>query len=152
MTPERWAAIGHLFDEAQDIPEDERCAFVARASNGDEALKDEVLSLLASGRAQSFLDLSFAERLRGSIPDRIGPYNVVSEIAGGGMGVVLKASRSDQGFERLVAIKLVKRGMDTDFILGRFENERRILAGLDHPNIARVLDGGAEHDIPYFVM
>jgi serine/threonine protein kinase len=69
------------------------------------------------------------------------------------MGIVYRAVRRDQGFERFVAVKLVKRGMDTDFILRRFESERRILAGLDHPNIARVFDGGSTEDgLPYFVM
>ena len=82
-----------------------------------------------------------------------GPYELVEEIGHGGMGVVYRAVRRDQGFERFVAVKLVKRGMDTDFILRRFHNERQILAGLDHPNIARLLDGGTTEDgLPYFVM
>src|SRR5262249_57778058 len=82
------------------------------------------------------------------VPDRLG-----DEMGQGGMGIVYRAIRRDQGFERHVAVKLVKRGMDTDFVLRRFERERRILAGLDQPNIARVLDGGETSDgLPYFVM
>src|SRR5207245_11571579 len=83
----------------------------------------------------------------------VGPYGLLEEIGQGGMGIVYRAFRRDQGFERFVAIKLVKRGMDTDFVLRRFESERRILAGLDHANIARVLDGGSTEDgLPFFVM
>src|SRR5438477_3602826 len=69
------------------------------------------------------------------------------------MGAVYLATRSDNEFSKRVAIKLVKRGMDTDFIIRRFRHERQILANLDHPNIARLLDGGTTSDgLPYFVM
>src|SRR5207253_391487 len=83
---------------------------------------------------------------------RIGPYKIIREIGRGGMGTVYLAARADD-FEKRVAIKLIKRGMDTDEILSRFRNERQILANLDHPNIARLLDGGTTTDgLPYFVM
>ena len=69
------------------------------------------------------------------------------------MGTVYRAVRADDHFRQQVAIKIVKRGMDTDFILRRFRHERQILASLDHPNIARLLDGGATEDgLPYYVM
>ena len=69
------------------------------------------------------------------------------------MGAVYLAERDDEQFTKRVAIKLIKRGMDTDLVVQRFRNERQILANLDHPNIARLLDGGAtEADLPYFVM
>src|ERR1043165_2449698 len=74
-------------------------------------------------------------------------------IGAGGMGVVYLAERADQQFEMQVALKLIKRGMDTDSVLRRFQSERQILASLDHPNIARLLDGGTTDDgLPYFVM
>ncbi len=88
-----------------------------------------------------------------SAPARCGPYRLVRPIASGGMGTVWLAERADQQFERTVAIKLIKRGMDTDDILERFRHERQVLAHLQHPNIAHLLDGGATEDgRPYLVM
>ncbi len=84
---------------------------------------------------------------------RLGAYRIEREIGRGGMGAVYEASRVDNEFNKRVAIKLVKRGMDTDFILRRFRKERQILAALDHPHIAGLLDGGTTEDgLPYFVM
>ena len=84
---------------------------------------------------------------------RIGVYRIVREIGRGGMGTVYLAERADDAFTQQVAIKLIKRGMDTDQVLARFRAERQILASLDHPNIARLLDGGTTDDgLPYFVM
>ena len=84
---------------------------------------------------------------------RIGPYLILEVIGEGGMGVVYRARRSDDVFKKEVAIKVVKRGMDTDAILRRFRHERRILGSLEHPYIARVLDGGStEGGLPYLVM
>jgi eukaryotic-like serine/threonine-protein kinase len=84
---------------------------------------------------------------------RIGPYRVIREIGRGGMGAVYSAERADGEFEKRVALKLVKRGMDTDEILRRFQHERRILASLEHPHIARLYDGGVSGDgRPYLVM
>ena len=83
----------------------------------------------------------------------IGAYRIVRELGRGGMGTVFLAVRADAQFEQRVAIKLIKRGMDSDAVLQRFRHERQILAGLDHPNIARLLDGGSTPDgLPYFVM
>ena len=157
MTPERWADVGRLFDAAQELPPESREAFLEGQCDGDADLKAEVGSLLASlDEAESFLErpaTGDARQPRAAARRRVGPYELVEEIGHGGMGIVFKAVRRDQGFERFAAVKLVKRGMDTDFILRRFESERRILAGLDHPNIARVLDGGSTEDgLPYFVM
>src|SRR4029077_6234941 len=84
---------------------------------------------------------------------RLGAYRIEREVGRGGMGAVYEALRVDNEFTLRGAIKLVKRGMDTDFILRRFRNERQILANLDHPYIARLLDGGTTDDgLPYFVM
>ncbi len=84
---------------------------------------------------------------------RIGPYQILSEIGRGGMGAVYLAERADNQFQKQVAIKVVKRGMDSDAILRRFGNEQKILAQLDHPNIARLIDGGTTEDgLSYFIM
>ena len=84
---------------------------------------------------------------------RFGPYRVVRELGRGGMGAVYLAERDDGAFEQRVALKLIKRGMDSDQVVARFRAERQILASLEHPNIARLLDGGASDDgQPYFVM
>src|SRR5205085_5507729 len=84
---------------------------------------------------------------------RIGVFQIKEEIGRGGMGAVFLAERADGEFSQKVAIKLIKRGMDTDFIVRRFRHERQILATLDHPNVARLLDGGTtDEGTPYFVM
>ena len=86
-------------------------------------------------------------------PTHVGPWRIRRELGRGGMGAVYLAERADGEFEKQVALKLVKRGMDTDEILARFRHERRILAGLEHPHIARLYDGGASEDgRPYLVM
>jgi eukaryotic-like serine/threonine-protein kinase len=86
-------------------------------------------------------------------PTRIGPYRIVRELGRGGMGTVYLAIRSDDGFEKRVALKVLKRGMDTDAIVQRFRHERQILASLEHPFISALLDGGTTQDgLPYFAM
>ncbi len=87
------------------------------------------------------------------IGHRIGPYKIAEPIGHGGMGVVYRAFRADDQYQKQVAIKLIRTGQDSAFVVSRFRNERQILASLDHPNIARLLDGGAtENGIPYLVM
>jgi len=166
MTPERWQKVESIFQTAVDLPADKRASFLTEACGTDRTLRDEVVSLLASHDTGdfSFEDLipadiranrfdPFAEEADPLIGRRLGAYKIVREIGRGGMGAVYEAVRDDKEFQRRVAIKLVKRGMDTDFILRRFRKERQILAALDHPNIARLLDGGTTHDgLPYFVM
>jgi serine/threonine-protein kinase len=84
---------------------------------------------------------------------RLGPYEVVRGLGRGGMGAVYLARRADQQYEKLVAVKVVQSGQETEEMLRRFRQERQILAGLDHPNIAKLLDGGATtQGLPYFVM
>src|SRR6202008_667740 len=87
------------------------------------------------------------------IGSRIGAYRIGREIGRGGMGAVYLAARADGEFEKDVAIKVLKRGTDTDEIVRRFRSERQILARLEHPNIARLIDAGSTEDgLPYFVM
>ena len=96
---------------------------------------------------------SRAEEKTWQTHERIGPWRVLSELGRGGMGIVLLAERADGQFEQRAAIKLVKRGMDSDAVQARFLRERQILARLEHPHIARLLDGGiAEDGRPYFAM
>ncbi len=96
---------------------------------------------------------SFADEIDPMIGRRLGAYRIEREIGRGGMGAVYEAVRVDKEFNKRAAIKLVKRGMDTDFVLRRFRKERQILAALDHPHIAGLLDGGTTEDgLPYFVM
>lgn len=84
---------------------------------------------------------------------RVGAYQLENEVGRGGMGAVYRAVRVDGEFDQVVAVKLIKRGMDTDMILRRFRRERQILATLNHPNIAYFLGGGSTEDgLPYFVM
>lgn len=156
---ERYDRVGELLVAALDRPAAERGPFLEEACRGDALLRREVETLLRShdaaggflaGTALSAMGLR-AES--GMEETQVGPYRLLREIGLGGMGVVYLAVRSDETFEKQVAVKLVKRGMDTEEIVRRFEKERRILAALDHPHIARILDGGTTGDgLPYFVM
>ena len=161
MTPERWRQIEELFHQALEKPEAERVAWIHEASAGDGEIAVEVLSLLASDDAGGGnlvgSQIQQAVRALASEPAfenrRIGPYRLVRELGRGGMGAVYLAARADEQYESQVAIKLVRPGLDTEFILRRFRRERQILARLEHPNIARLLDGGTTSDgTPYIVM
>jgi serine/threonine protein kinase/tetratricopeptide (TPR) repeat protein len=158
MAPERWQQVKELYDAALAREPGSRAAFLAEACAGDPDLQREIESLLQSNEeVGSFLSATALKASSSSgesfVGRRIGSYKLVGEIGHGGMGTVYLADRADEIFRKRVAIKLIKRGMDTESILRRFENERRILAGLDHPNIARLLDGGTTEDgLPYFVM
>jgi serine/threonine-protein kinase len=159
VTPERWQQIKVILDEALEQEEPERAGFIAAACQGDGELRREVESLAASEtEIGDFIETPvFRIRLDEVEPlavgERIGPWRIVREIGRGGMGAVYLAERADQEFEQRVAIKVVRRGMDTDEIVRRFRSERQILAHLDHPNIAKLFDGGTTDDgRPYFVM
>jgi serine/threonine-protein kinase len=162
MTPERWQQIQDLFRAALDRDPGERAAFLDQACAGNPSLRAEVERLIASDeQAASFLEQAVqagvqmvTEDRGGSIVgQRIGPYLIKRELGHGGMSAVYLAVRADDQYQKRVAIKLIKRGMDTEDILRRFRNERQILAGLDHPNIAKLLDGGTTEDgLPYFVI
>lgn len=170
-TPERWRQIDALFAAALERDPHARRAWVEASAGDDGELRDAVLALLrAAGEAEAALGESvsgFADPRLGDLrgePEpgeaeglpagaRVGPYRVLREIGRGGMGTVYLAERADDEFRRQVALKLVKRGMDTDEVLRRFRYERQILASLEHPHIARLYDGGAAADgRPYLVM
>lgn len=162
MTPEKWAEVERIYQGAMAIADGAaRHAFVERECAGDGVLKDEVLSLIAhSGHSLSIPSivggvaaLITRDEAEVAVGERIGAYRITGVVGRGGMGVVCKATRDDDEFHKQVAIKLVKRGMDTALWTARFQAERQILAGLEHPGIARLLDGGATAEgRPYFVM
>jgi len=160
MTPEKWNLVKDIFSEAVELLPHERSSFIEGRSRGDETVVQEVNALLQSDEeAEAFIEepavdisrlLADETELAGK---KIGPYLIEAEVGRGGMGAVYKAIRADEHFEKRVAIKLIKRGFDTDDIIKRFRHERQILAALDHPNITRLLDGGATEDgLPYLVM
>jgi eukaryotic-like serine/threonine-protein kinase len=181
VNPERWEVVRNLFDRVLEAAPAERTALLAQATVGDPELRVEVETLLAAAQegvaflevpaavgssalaeatpASALPELSAgadgAEAAAGTLAPQaaIGPYRVVREIGHGGMGTVYLAERVSGDFQQRVAIKLIRRGMDTALVVERFLAERRILASLEHPNIARLLDGGTTEDgLPYFVM
>lgn len=160
--PEQWPRVNELFAAAAELQEPERTQFLEQECADDPALRAEVESLLASDAESS----DFIEEPVGSVPlelfsessaeiagQQFGAYRIVREIGRGGLGTVYLAERADDEYRKEVALKLVRRGLDTEDILRRFRHERQILAQLDHPNIARLIDGGTTDDgLPYFVM
>jgi eukaryotic-like serine/threonine-protein kinase len=153
MTPQ----VKLVLDAALDLPPERRQAYVAEACACDAELNREVNALLDS-HAQADGFLGTPALIAATTPEprpgqRIGPYDIGEKVAQGGMGAVYRAIRADGHFQQQVALKLVRRGMDTEQVLRHFRNERQILASLAHPNIARLLDGGSTEDgRPYFVM
>src|SRR5262245_30322385 len=160
-----WSRLETLLDEALELPIERRSVLLERIGREDAALRERIEQLLAADEAAgSFLDDGAEAWLRrgpivstepGALAagDRVGPYRVSHELARGGMGIVYRAERADGQFVQTVALKLVRRGFDGDDTTVRFRRERQILAGLDHPAIARLLDGGVHTDgRPYFAM
>ena len=156
--PEKWDQVKELFTLALERDPEERSVFLLEACGGDDALRAEIESLLSSfDSAATFLEDCPAADLftqsRAMAGRRIGAYRIIRECGHGGMAVVYLAERADDEFRKSVAIKMVKPGANTDEILRRFRNERQALAGLDHPNIVRLLDGGStEEGSPYLIM
>jgi eukaryotic-like serine/threonine-protein kinase len=164
MHPERWRLIEELFHSAIELPVNQRGNFLEGACGEDLSLRAAIEKLIDGyDRAGSFIETPpvldettialpapEAEAVNGL---RLGAYEVIRAIGRGGMGTVYLAERADAEFHKQVAIKLVTAGFDHESIIQRFRNERQILASLDHPNIARLLDGGtSESGAPYFVM
>jgi non-specific serine/threonine protein kinase/serine/threonine-protein kinase len=163
MSPETWRRVKDVFDAAAEIKPSHREEFLAQTCGGHPELIDEVRSLLASLEdAGDFIESSPAlpESVAGNDAEpafrtgtNIGPYRIVQVIGEGGMGMVYQAVRVDDLYRKLVALKVVRRGLYSRDAMRRFETERGILAHLDHPNIARLLDGGTTPDgQPWFVM
>jgi eukaryotic-like serine/threonine-protein kinase len=159
MTTKRWNKIQTVFEAVLDVSGRERHTYLQELCSGDDELYREVTSLLEAdehvhalleGLAIDAVGLSYEQQYLGK---RIGPYRIIKQIGSGGMSYVFLAEREDGQFEQQVAIKLIKRGMESDQIIRRFRSERQILSRLDHPNIARLLDGGmTDEGVPYFTM
>ena len=166
MDPERWQRIQEIFLEALELPEREISGHLDRACGQDAELRREVEALLDSDRnfetnpiagvvQEAAVGFSSDNGPAGFsyIGRRIGHYQIVREIGHGGMGAVYQAVRVDDQYQHSVAIKLIPHGIDTPDALARFRTERQILATLQHPGIASLLDGGTtEEGRPYIVM
>ena len=175
MTPERWQQVKPILDAALRRDPGERVAYLGEACGRDPALREEVERLLAwadEGEALErppLQDLAEVESLLAAGPPlsggaletnggteptlRIGAYRALRELGRGGAGVVYLAARDDAEYRKRVAIKVLSWGAEFGDVVSRFRNERQIVAGMEHPNVARLLDGGSTEDgRPYFVM
>lgn len=159
MNPEEWRRIKEAAAQAIERPAAQRADFLATTCGGDAALREAVERLLEASDAAAGLyenpllaHLSAAPNAAITAGMRIGPYEVVRELGRGGMGAVYVADRVEGGFSQRVAIKFVG-SITSSTLLQRFSEERRILATLEHPNIARLLDGGTTAGgLPYLIM
>lgn len=162
VEPGRWQKIKDTFAAALELEESARGAFLEQACSGDAELLREVQSLLESHiNSGDFIERSALEEtfgfeprfVRSWIGRRVGVYRIVAEIGSGGMSEVYRAVRDDDEYHKEVAVKLLRSGFDTHGLLRRFKVEKQILATLDHPNIAKLLDGGStEEGLPFLVM
>ncbi len=160
MNAEDWQRVKELFEAAQAQPVEHRAPWLAAACDQPH-IRAEVESLLAAAeRAGEFIERPPATEIAAAVADlaatptgQTGPWRLVEQIGHGGMGTVWLGVRADGAFEKRVAVKLVSRGLDTEGVLRRFQQERQILASLNHPHITALLDGGTTADgLPYFVM
>jgi non-specific serine/threonine protein kinase/serine/threonine-protein kinase len=163
MTPEEWRKAKKVLQAALDLDPQEHANYLDSEFPNGGSLRGEVESLLRShDEHPTFLeqpveivasDIFTATTPEFCIGKRLGPYQVLEQIGKGGMGEVFLARRADDQYQKQVAIKLLRAGEASAYVVSRFRNERQILASLDHPNIARLIDGGStEEGIPYLVM
>ncbi len=154
MTVDRWSSVQELFHQAlQHLPSD-RSAFLTEACKGDSDLRGEVLSLLAAHEGAGPVGrLDDAAPVLAPSLEWIGPYRLIRRIGEGGMGIVFLAERSGEGFSQVVALKLIRAGFADPRLQERLAEERRLLARLEHPGIARLIDGGSTPGgQPYYAM
>ena len=161
LNREKLNTLKEIFDEALNLPDSDREKFINRRCGHDSELKNEVISLINSfSHSDDFLETPltlihqdeevFRDPFMGT---QIGSYLVEGEAGFGGMGVVYSGKRNDNEYEQKVAIKILRHGITSDYLLKRFQIERQTLANLQHHNIARLLDGGRTEDgLPYLVM
>jgi hypothetical protein len=168
VTASRMARLIALFERALETPQAQRAEFLERVTVGDPTLGRELVSLLEAHEcsndyleqlAESVVAPTYAAVLDATPASarwdglRIGAYRLLRELGRGGMSRVFLAERADGAFEQQVALKLLRPGFDTEVDVVRFRAERQILASLNHPNIARLLDGGmTEDELPYLVL
>lgn len=161
MNSDRLNKLRELFDEASNLGADERELYLNQKCVNDSELKKEIISLFDSlGNTKDFLEepLTVVEQNKSGFIDpyigkQIGNYIIDGEAGVGGMGLVYSGKRNDKEFEHKVAIKILKHGITSEYLLKRFQIERQTLANLQHKNIARLLDGGRTTDgLPYLVM
>lgn len=175
MTPELWKEIESIFESASDLPAAERDRFLSERCAEQPQIRLEVEKLLKNVDlidnflespvwTDSFVDSSVKNVLSSSLDEKeaesedlsgmvLGPYRLITEIGRGGMGAVYRGERIDGEFSQEVAIKLLKRGFDSEFLVKRFRHERQILASFEHPFISRLVDGGTtSNGLPFFVM
>src|SRR6516225_10623145 len=161
MKAERWKRIEEIFQSALELPSSQRGEYVAQVCREDLELRMEIESLLANDNATTALDSIVEGDLRVMVQDvdvseigmRVGPYRLVRELDSGGMGVVYLGVRSDDQYFQIVALKMIRKGLESPALVQRFRAERQILATLTHPNIGIILDGGDTEDgRPFIVM
>lgn len=164
MTSDRWTKISQILDEVIGLAPEQRDEALDRLCDDPEIREEVVAFLDAEAEAPDFLDREVAELSLSFIDSeesptvleagaRVGAYRLIEELGRGGMSVVYLAERADGQFERQVALKLLPRSFETEQRIERFRAERQILASLDHPDIAKMLDGGVtDGGRPYLVM
>jgi serine/threonine protein kinase/tetratricopeptide (TPR) repeat protein len=164
MTPERWEQVSEALDKALHFSPAQQQDYLAEIAGCDPELFRELESLLASHQraGPEFLSRPALQtaprdakesRRQTLLGQRLGSYQIVALLGVGGMGEIYRAFRADDQYRMEVALKVVRGGRDSSFVFQRFKNERQILASLDHPNIAHLLDGGTTGEgAPYFVM
>ncbi|MGA9472054.1 MAG: serine/threonine-protein kinase, partial [Terriglobales bacterium] len=163
MTPERWQKVKEALAVVLEAPASGRASCLEKVTAGDDSLRHEVELLLNQEDQMNsqFLEETFLGEAAAAVfitggstvGRRVGAYKILERIGVGGMGEVYRAIRADGQYAKEVAVKLVRGGFDSGSVNERFRNERQILASLDHPNIARLLDGGTADDgMPYLVM
>lgn len=160
MTPERWQQLQSLFDAVVNLPPEQQSAFLDHACADDPSLRRQAESLILAndqsteriaGLIREAAETITQEDRPSDVGRRIGPYQIIQELGHGGMGDVFLAVRADDEYQKRVAIKVVQHDLGNPEVVRRFRNERQILAGLDHPYIARLLDGGTTQ-INFFVI
>ena len=163
MNTKKLNIVKLIFERALGVNLSERDKFLEKECDDDEEIKNEVKSLLdAYTQTKDFLEVPTIQSLGDTesaptvdpfIGKHIGHYLIESEAGTGGMGVVYKGKRDDKEFEHKIAIKILKHNFNSEYVLKRFQIERQTLANLQHPNIARLLDGGKSNEgFPYLVM
>lgn len=154
MTPEQMLAVEAVLQEALALPEQEQQAYVADRCSDDPLILKEAIALLNQGSSPGAKALDAGPITGPRAADPVVPgYRIIEPLGQGGMGTVYLAEKDDAALAHRVAVKVLKRGMDTDVVVQRFYAERNILAALNHPNIARLYDGGVTADgRPFFVM